>query len=135
MRQARMLCISFFLFFTSQLVGTIDFDAWLDRTSYAFLLKELIALSDTIGLLHCRLDKDERRFVEDSILGKVVRVQELVKHTDLQGVSQDDLAYLHYWISLAKGESLPELLHKQVNSLEQLFCTVIAAEPREGVSV
>ena len=99
----------------------INFDAFLEKTSYAVLLKELIGLTDTIGLLRCRMPKDERRFVEDSILGKTVRVRELFKHTDLTLSHEDDIKYLSYWIALAKEEALPELLAKYITDLERVF--------------
>lgn len=104
----------------------INFDDLLETTSYAVLLKELISLSDTIGLLRCRMQKDERRFVEDSILGKAVRVQDLFERTDFACASEDDIEYLYYWISLAKGEVLPQLLSKYIADLEQVFSRTCA---------
>lgn len=104
----------------------VNFDELLEKTSYAVLLKELISLSDTIGLLHCRMQKDERRFVEDSILGKVVRVQDLFGRTDLAHLPEDDVEYLLYWISLAKGEVLPQLLSRHIADLERVFCGTCA---------
>lgn len=104
-----------------------NFDELLDKTSYAVLLKELISLSDTIGLLRCRMQKDERRFVEDSILGKAVRVQDLFERTDLACASEDDIEYLFYWISLAKGETLPQLLSKYIVGIEQVFSRTCAS--------
>ena len=105
---------------------SVKFDELLEKTSYAILLKELISLSDTIGLLHCRMPKDERRFVEDSILGKAVRVQDLFERTDLACLPEDDVEYLLYWISLAKGEVLPQLLSKYIADLERVFCRTYA---------
>lgn len=99
----------------------IDFDELLEKTAYAVLLKELISLSDTIGLLHCRMPKDERRFVEDSILGKVVRVQHVFDQVDMQKLSEDEREYVYYWVKLAQAETLPGLLHRQVTRLEQVF--------------
>lgn len=99
----------------------VNFDELLEKTSYAVLLKELIGLSDTIGLLRCRMQKDERRFVEDSILGKAVRVQDLFERTDFACVSEDDIEYLFYWISLARSEVLPQLLSKYIADLESVF--------------
>lgn len=113
--------ILLFLYIPSVLTNRVDIDIFLDKTSYALLLKELIGLSDTIGLLRCRLDKDERRFIEDSILGKVVRIQDILQNVDLKDALQDDLTYLHYWIALAKKEALSELLYKQLLNLEELF--------------
>lgn len=106
---------------------TVNFDDLLDKSSYAVLLKELISLSDSIGLLRCRMQKDERRFVEDSILGKAVRVQDLFERTDLACASEDDIEYLYYWISLAKGEVLPQLLSKYITDLEQVFSRTCAS--------
>jgi hypothetical protein len=106
---------------------SVNFDDLLEKTSYAVLLKELISLSDSIGLLRCRMQKDERRFVEDSILGKAVRVQDLFQRTDLACASEDDIEYLYYWISLAKGEVLPQLLSKYIADLEQVFSRTCAS--------
>ena len=106
---------------------TVNFNELLEKTSYAVLLKELISLSDTIGLLRCRMQKDERRFVEDSILGKAVRVQDLFERTDLADASEDDIEYLFYWISLAKGEALPELLTKYITDLELVLSRTCAS--------
>ena len=114
--------VSFIGLFMHAEEPAVNFDELLETTSYAVLLKELIGLSDTIGLLRCRrMPKDERRFVEDSVLGKVIRVQDLFERTDFVCMSEDDAEYLLYWILLAKKEVLPELLEKHVSSLAHIF--------------
>ena len=107
-----------------------DFDILLDKTSYALLLKELISLSDAIGLLKHRMENDERRFVEDSILGKAVRVEHMLTDIDFSDLSEDDVNYLLYWISLAKEERLPQLVSARINYLEDLYMRYAYAHER-----
>lgn len=99
----------------------LNFDEFLDKTEYAVLLKELIGLTDTIGLLSCRMDKSERRFVEDSILGKVVRAEYLLKGIQPALLGEDEREYLEYWVRLAKVEDLPQLVYDQITRLEESF--------------
>jgi hypothetical protein len=98
--------------------GQLNFDEILDKTPYASLLKELICLTDTIGLLRHRIKADERRFIEDSVLGKMVRVKQLIKQIDFTDVVQDDIDYLYYWLAVATTETLPELLMQQIDELK-----------------
>ena len=97
----------------------VDFDELLERTSYAQLLKEIICMTDTIGLLKHQIDKDERRFIEDSILGKMVRVTRLLLDIDVDHVPTEDVNYLHYWLELAQHEELPIELLDEMHALEQ----------------
>lgn len=97
----------------------VNFDELLERTSYAQLLKELICMTDAIGLLKHQMDKDERRFIEDSILGKTVRVIRLLCDIDTDHVPMEDVNYLYYWLELAKHEELPTELFDEMHALEQ----------------
>ena len=97
----------------------VNFDELLERTSYAQLLKELICMTDAIGLLKHQMDKNERRFIEDSILGKTVRVTRLLFDIDTDHVPMEDVNYLYYWLELAKHEELPIELLDEMHALEQ----------------
>lgn len=98
----------------------INFDEFLEKTSYAQLLKELICMTDTIGLLHHRMDADERRLIEDSILGKVVRISRLLCQVD-KAKDCVDVDYLHYWLELAKSAHIPQLIIDEIALLEEKF--------------
>lgn len=106
--------------FTYLNVRAVDFDELLEKTSYAQLLKELICMTDTIGLLHHRMDSDERRFIEDSILGKIVRISRLLCQVDKTKVCVD-ADYLNYWLELAKSAQIPQLLVDEITILEEKF--------------
>lgn len=97
----------------------INFDELLERTSYAQMLKELICMTDAIGLLKHHMDQDERRFIEDSILGKIVRVTRLLSDVRVHHVSSEDVDYLHYWLELAQQEDLPHELQDEIFMLDQ----------------
>ncbi len=97
----------------------VNFDELLEKTSYAQLLKELICMTDAIGLLKHQMDKDERRFIEDSILGKTVRVTRLMFDIDADHVPTEDINYLYYWLELAQHEELPTELLDEMYTLEQ----------------
>lgn len=98
--------------------GSVYFDELLEKTPYAQLLKELICMTDAIGLLHHRMDNDERKLIEDSILGKIVRISRLLSKVDNESPSID-LDYLNYWIGLAKSAKIPPLLADEIDLLEQ----------------
>lgn len=106
--------------FTSLHGNKVDFDELLEKTSYAQLLKELICMTDTIGLLHHRMDADERRFIEDSILGKMVRISRLLCQVDKAKLCVD-VDYLSYWLELAKSATIPQLLMDEIVLLEEKF--------------
>ncbi len=97
----------------------VNFDELLERTLYAQLLKELICMTDSIGLLKHQIDKDERRFIEDSILGKMVRATRLLCTIDADHVPMEDVNYLYYWLEIAKYEELPIELLDEMHALEQ----------------
>lgn len=92
--------------------------ALLAKTPYAVLLNEVIGLSDAVGLLRHRMQKDERRLIEDSILGRAVRVRHLLENLDCAELYDEDVAYLLSWLSLARAEKLPLLLAQQIAGLE-----------------
>jgi hypothetical protein len=98
----------------------VDFDELLEKTSYAQLLKELICMTDAIGLLHHRMDADERRFIEDSILGKMVRISRLLCQID-KAKDCVDVEYLNYWLELAKSAHIPQLIIDEIALLEEKF--------------
>jgi hypothetical protein len=106
--------------FTCLDCDTINFDELLEKTTDAQLLKELICMTDTIGLLHHRMDADERRFIEDSILGKIVRISRLLCQVD-KAKTCVDVDYLNYWLELAKSAHIPQLLVDEITILEEKF--------------
>ncbi len=95
-----------------------NFDEILAATPYAALLKELICLTDTIGLLRHKIPVDEHRFIEDSVLGKTLRAKRLIDQVDFERTLQEDIDYLYYWLSVARSEPLSEFLHNQIAELE-----------------
>lgn len=97
----------------------LNFDEVLATTPYATLLKELIGLTDTIGLLRHAIKKDEHRFIEDSVLGKVVRAKYLIKHVDFDYILPEDIEYLYYWLQVATNEPLSELLNECIVQFKQ----------------
>ncbi len=112
-----------FIFISSLVISAqtieVNFDELLERTSYAQLLKELICMTDAVGLLKHKMDKDERRFIEDSILGKMVRVARLLCNIDADHVPDEDVNYLYYWLNIAKYDGLSVELLDEMNLLEQ----------------
>lgn len=101
-------------------VVELTFDVLLEKTNYAQMLKELICMTDSLELLnHAHIDKDEKRFIEDSILGKMVRIRSLLQSIEAQRVPPEDIRYLFYWIDLAKNEETASLIVEQLDVLEQ----------------
>lgn len=100
-------------------VGEIE--VVLDKTPYAILLKELIGLSDSIVLLRRRMEPAERRFVEDSILGNIVRLQHMLQSIAFTEFQDEEIEYLRYWIALAKAEVHPGLMYENMVDLERRF--------------
>ena len=116
----KLACLLIILCGTAKTVDTEpDFDEILNRTPYASLLKEIICLTDTIGLLRHYVAEDERRFIEDSILGKIVRAQRLMNKIDFVRILPEDIDYLYYWLKVATAEKLPALLTQQIGELKQ----------------
>lgn len=97
-----------------------DFNELLEKTPYAHLLKELICMTDAIALLNHHMDRDERRLIEDSILGKIVRITKLIPQLD-NCTAAIDVSYIHYWFKLAKTAALPPLILEELIVLEKQF--------------
>lgn len=98
---------------------SINFDDLLQTTSYAQLLKEVICMADAIGLLNHRIDDDELRFIEDSILGKMTRISRLLTHIKQEEYALVDLSYLTYWFDLAKCAPISPIILDEITLLEQ----------------
>jgi hypothetical protein len=96
-------------------------EQWLNKTTYAKVLKELMGMSDTIGLLRRRMAKDERRLLEDSVLGKTVRIRHALNGAEELVLSDEEKDYLLYWVLLAKEESAPGLVYEKIADLERLI--------------
>ncbi len=120
MRAIRIISIGMLTTATVQTAdNACNFDEILAATPYAALLRELICLTDIIGLLRHKIPEDEHRFIEDSVLGKTLRAQRLIDQVDFERTLQEDIDYLYYWLSVARSEPLSELLQYQMSELER----------------
>lgn len=97
---------------------TIKLDEFFTHSSYAQLLKEVIIMADTVGLLDNRLNEDERYFIQDSILGKILRISRLIVH--MEPTMDVDKAYLMYWLDLAKSGNIPSFIADEISSLAHI---------------
>lgn len=107
------LIISFALQATTK--ATIALDEFFTNSSYAQLLKEVIIMADTVGLLDNHIEDDERHFIHDSILGKILRISRLIPHMDPD--TEVDKAYLIYWLDLAKYGNVPQFIADELSLL------------------
>ena len=115
MAQSTLLYIMLFFLYHGISAHEYNFDVLLERTPYAQLLKELMLLTDTIVLLQQKkIDPAEKRFIEDSILGKLVRARQWLEQIDSATILEEDRAYACYWIDLAKKENVPPLLKEEI---------------------
>lgn len=111
-----------FTFYAYPQGAALEVDELLERTTYAELLNELICLTDSIALLeHPRTDHYDKRFIEDSILGKLVRAHAYLNMLTGQEITAHDIAYAQSWIDLAqRSTSQPFLLQEFARFAERL---------------
>lgn len=107
----------------SSTYSSVIFDDLLQTTPYAQLLKEVICMADAIGLLNHRINDDEHRFIEDSVLGKITRISRLLAGMNYQDCTSVDIAYLEYWFDLAKGATTSPIILQEIATLEQNLYT------------
>jgi hypothetical protein len=103
--------------------AALEVDEFLERTAYAELINELICLTDCVALLeHPKTDRYDKRFIEDSVLGKLVRAHNYLDQLNIQEVTAHDIAYAQSWIDLAqRSTSQQVLLQEFARFAERLF--------------
>lgn len=108
--------------YTYPLWAALEVDELLERTTYAELLNELICLTDSIALLeHPKTEHYDKRFIEDSILGKLMRAHAYLNKLNDEEVTAHDIAYAQSWIDLAqRSTSQPFLLQEFTRFAERL---------------
>lgn len=100
-----------FICYAYPLRAALEVDEILERTTYAELLNELICLTDSIALLeHPRTNYYDKRFIEDSILGKLVRAHAYLNMLTEQEMNIHDIAYAQSWIDLAQRSTAQPFL-------------------------
>lgn len=111
-----------FTLYAHSLRATLNVDELFERTTYAELLNELICLTDSIALLeHPKTDHYDKRFIEDSILGKLVRAHTYLTHLTNVEMTAQDIAYAQSWIDLAqRSTSQPFLLQELARFAERM---------------
>jgi hypothetical protein len=109
-------------FYSYPLWANLEVDALLERTTYAELLNELICLTDSVALLeHPKTEYYDKRFIEDSILGKLVRAHAYLNILKNKEVTAHEIAYAQSWIDLAqRSTSQPFLLQEFARFAERL---------------
>ena len=97
-------------------------DELLERTHFAQLIGELIGLTDTLALLeHPRTDPYDKRFLEDSILGKLMRARIHLHNVHADSITSEEIMYAQSWIALASQSTKQQFLLEQFAQFEQEF--------------
>lgn len=99
--------------------ATIALEELYTNSSYAQLLKEVIIMADTVGLLDNRIDEDERYFIQDSILGKILRISRLIAH--MSPDADVDKTYLTYWLDLARYGNVSSFIAHEIATLARVL--------------